>query len=83
MKASVSTTKSTLIEPIRAAHAHKVTAEAILSQSAVRQSANGVRLISQFQWRQGGQPARVIPHVDCHAITILCLLWTLYSWRSV
>ena len=40
----------------------------------VSQSANGVRLISQFQWRMAGQPARFIPHVDCHVITILCLL---------
>ena len=45
-----------------------------LSQLAVRQSANGVRLINQFQWRKAGQPARVIPHVDCLVITTLCLL---------
>ena len=32
-----------------------------LSQSAVRQSANGARLISQFQWRKADHPARVIP----------------------
>ena len=47
-----------------------------LSQSAVRQSANGGRLISQFQWRNACQPARVIPHVDCAMLAqlFLCLL---------
>ena len=35
------------------------------------------------QWRKADQPVRVIPHVDCHIITILSLLWTLYSWRNV
>ena len=35
------------------------------------------------QWRKADpptKPVRVIPHVDCHIITILSLLWTLYSW---
>ena len=48
-----------------------------LSQSAMRQSANGVRLISQFQRCKAGQPARVIPHVDFHVITIFFVYYGL------
>ena len=40
-----------------------------LSQSAMRGShvlaCNGVRLTSQLKWRKVGQPARVIPCIDC------------------
>ena len=40
-----------------------------LSQSAMRAShvlaCNGVRLTSQLKWRKVGQPARVIPCIDC------------------
>ena len=42
---------------------------AFLSQSAMRGShvlaCNGLRLTSQLKWRNAGQPARVIPYIDC------------------
>ena len=49
-----------------------------LSQSAVRQSANGGRLISQFQWRNACQPARVIPHVDCAMLSQFYVYYRLF-----
>ena len=40
-----------------------------LSQSVMRGShmlvCNGVRLTSQLNWRKAGQPAGVIPFIDC------------------
>ena len=52
-----------------AARAHKTTATAILSQSAMRGShvlaCNGVRLTSQLKWRKDSQPGRFIPYIDC------------------
>ena len=40
-----------------------------LSQSAMHGShvlaCNGLRLTSQLKWRNAGQPARVIPYIDC------------------
>ena len=58
-----------------------------LSQSAVRQSANGGRLISQFQCRNACQPARVIPHVDCAMLSQfyvyyrLCIVGAMFKLR--
>ena len=54
--------------PFPGAYAHKSTAKPFLSQSAVCAATcwlcNGVRLVSQLQWRKAGQPTRVIPYIN-------------------
>ena len=49
-----------------------------LSQSAMRGShvlaCNGVRLTSQLKWRKAGQPARVMPYIDCAMLSHFLLI---------